>query len=308
MFNTLTPFNVLYMVYSLSVNKFLCPDDLNGIGVPISIIYFYERREYNRIMKRVAKLIIGVIILVSLLIIAQKTREVRREQTALDAQQEVLDSIVNKDTVSETKVTQEPVTREPVNFLIKQSVNHDVSFQPQAPFAVWDEVHEDTCEEASVVMAVYYKKGKSLDPQTMEDELLKLVDWQNQKFGYFKDTTAHETATMAQEYYGLKTRLIRDFSIDDLKKELSGGKLVLLPAAGQKLGNPFYKQPGPPYHMIVLRGYDSQFIYTNDPGTKRGENYKYYPQIILNAAADWPGSDEEILSDSPKSKVAIVIE
>lgn len=261
-------------------------------------------------MKRIVKIALLIIaILVVGFLVFQKVRELRREQTALDAQREILDTILEKDTVMETaqnaQIEQAPTDGGAIK-QIERNVNFDVPFQPQAPFAVWDEIHEDTCEEASVVMVAFYRQGKSLSPQAMEDELQKLVAWQQEKFGYWKDTTAEETATIAREYYGLTPRVVYDLTIADIKKELSDGHLVLVPAAGRKLGNPFYKQPGPIYHMVVVRGYDSQFIYTNDPGTKRGENYKYYPEIILNAVADWPGSDEKMLAGETRRAMIVV--
>ena len=70
------------------------------------------------------------------------------------------------------------------------------------------------------------------------------------------------------------------------------------------LGNPYYKQPGPIYHALVLKGYtkDGKFI-TNDPGTKRGADYLYDPQVILNAMHEWNSGDVE-----HGRKMAIVVE
>ena len=36
-----------------------------------------------------------------------------------------------------------------------------------------------------------------------------------------------------------------------IKEFLMAGKLVIVPAAGRQLGNPYYKAPGPVYHMLV---------------------------------------------------------
>ena len=44
--------------------------------------------------------------------------------------------------------------------------------------------------------------------------------------------------------------------------------------------------------MLVIKGYtkDGRFI-TNDPGTRRGANYLYDPNIVLNAIHYWNGGD-----------------
>ena len=174
------------------------------------------------------------------------------------------------------------------------SINLGVPFTPQAPFANWDEVHEEACEEASLLMVARYKKGGTIDsPSDAEQELFKLVDFENKIFGYYKDTTAEETARVGREYYGFKkTRVIYEFTVDTIKRELAAGNPIIVPAAGRELGNPYFTSPGPLYHMLVIRGYtsDGKFI-TNDPGTRRGEEYTYKFDILMNAIHDWNGGD-----------------
>lgn len=228
-------------------------------------------------------------------------RKARRDKIGLDAQRNLLDTVLVKESEpsEESKTTQ---TEE-----LKPQISFKVPFTSQAPFGVWDADHEDFCEEASVVMAGFYKSGKTLDSQTADNEMQKLKQWQVANIGEWKSTNAQDSLKIASANYGIKGNVIYDFTIKDLKKALSDGHLVLLPAAGRKLGNPYFKQPGPVYHMLVVRGYDSQYIYTNDPGTRHGENYKYYPEIILNAAADWPGSEQAIL-DAKTRRAMIVID
>jgi hypothetical protein len=60
--------------------------------------------------------------------------------------------------------------------------------------------------------------------------------------------------------------------------------------AGRQLGNPNYKQPGPLYHMLVIKGYkkNGDFI-TNDSGTRKGADYIYQADVIMQAMHDWNG-------------------
>jgi hypothetical protein len=88
--------------------------------------------------------------------------------------------------------------------------------------------------------------------------------------------------------------VLKNPTVDQLKSALDGGALIIIPAAGQQLGNPYFQQPGPKYHMLMIRGYtvDGHAI-TNDPGTRRGEAYVYKWETLLNAVHDWNGGDVE---------------
>ena len=46
--------------------------------------------------------------------------------------------------------------------------------------------------------------------------------------------------------------------------------------------------------MLVLIGYDENNFITNDPGTRRGEKYKYPQERVVNAIHDWTGTKETI--------------
>lgn len=81
-----------------------------------------------------------------------------------------------------------------------------------------------------------------------------------------------------------------------IKKLITSGYPVILPVAGQLLGNPNFTGAGPPYHMIVVKGFDNKNFITHDPGTKNGANYKYSFATIEKAIHDWNGSKDNVLS------------
>jgi len=204
-------------------------------------------------------------------------------------------SVVAQPSPQEPSPTDPALPPEPPTLIsLPPSINLGVPFTSQAPFANWDEVHEETCEEASLLMVARYKKGQTIDsPSDADQELLKLVDFENKIFGYYKDTTAEETARIGKEYYGFKKpRVVYEFTVDTIKRELAAGNPIIVPAAGRQLGNPYFTSPGPIYHMLVIRGYtaDGKFI-TNDPGTRRGEGYLYKFDTVMNAIHDWNGGD-----------------
>ncbi len=164
-----------------------------------------------------------------------------------------------------------------------------VPFTVQAPQANWAMPYQEACEEASMVMAAEYFKGQKkgkLDIIYANREILKLIQWEKKNRGFYEDTTASEVVSILQDYYSLQAR-VEKYDAEKIKQFLSKKQLVLLPAAGRKLGNPYFQRPGPLYHMLVIKGYqDNEFI-TNDPGTKRGENWRYKESVLASAVHDW---------------------
>lgn len=168
--------------------------------------------------------------------------------------------------------------------------NLAVPFTSQAPTGNWDAVHEETCEEAAVLMTADYYKGLpagKLDPTTADADLLKIVDWENKTFGFYKDTTAAQTAQIASDYFHLHPTLLKNPTVAQLKAALVAGHPIVVPAAGRELGNPNFTAPGPIYHNLVLKGYTSKGFITNDPGTHNGADYFYTFDTIMNAMHDW---------------------
>lgn len=181
------------------------------------------------------------------------------------------------------------------NASLPPSVHIDVPFASQAPLQNWDALHEESCEEASLILVEHYLNGKTISPESMEAEIQKLVQWETDH-GYKYDVDMNELKTIAADFYGLKGKIVTDVSVESMKKELAAGHPIIIPAAGQTLGNPYFSGDGPPYHVLVVIGYDSKNFITNDVGTRRGKDYKYDYQTLLNAIHDWNGSTTTIES------------
>lgn len=175
---------------------------------------------------------------------------------------------------------------------LPKEINLAVPFTPQAPFADWNLPYKETCEESSLIMVDYFLKNQELTPSLADREILNLVRYQKQKLGYFEDTDAQTTAQIMRDYYGYKgAKAVYGITVDDIKKELAKGRPVIIPAAGRLLGNPFYTFPGPLYHMLVIKGYTEENFITNDPGTRRGENFLYSFDRLYSAVHDWNNGD-----------------
>ncbi len=191
------------------------------------------------------------------------------------------------------------VTAIPAKFTI------NVPFMAQAPTADWTDALNEACEEASL-----YNVEKYLSKQAMpsaaqaEKDLYAMIEWQTQN-GYEWDINADQVAEVARKY--LKRSAIvyadKDVTEQNIKALIANGHPVIIPAAGQMLGNPYFSGDGPPYHMLVIVGYDAQGFITNDVGTRRGDKYRYSVTTIMNSIHDWTGEKETIT----RGRKAIVV-
>lgn len=175
---------------------------------------------------------------------------------------------------------------------LPKTYNLNVPFTPQAPLADWDETFKEACEEASALTVHYYYQNKTFTPPLATAEIIKMVDWQLSNFGGHFDLTASQTAQMIKGYWGYKkVEIIDNPTIEQIKYQISQGRPVIVPAAGRLLGNPYFRQPGPIYHMLVIKGYTEKKFITNDPGTRRGADFLYNYQTVIETMHDWNPED-----------------
>ena len=169
----------------------------------------------------------------------------------------------------------------------------NIPFLCQAPYGNWSQPWQDACEEAAVIMAMAFVKGDPVTRGSGNQDILKMVAFQEKQYGGHFDLTAKECVKLINDYYKFdKVELKDNFTIEDIKTELAQRHVVIAPMAGRMLRNPYYTPPGPAYHYIVFKGYDERsgaFI-TNDAGTRRGKNFRYKYQTAYNAIHDWTGS------------------
>lgn len=174
---------------------------------------------------------------------------------------------------------------------IPTELNLDVPWLSQAPHANWDMPYQEACEEASIIMVDAFYEGRAgkIPVDEADAEIKKIIDYQNENLGYYKDTTAEETAQLMRDYYGYED--VRVFPLNqakDIQAVLARGYPVIVPFSGKELENPNFRNGGPLYHMMVIKGYtaDGKFI-TGDPGTRLGQDFIYTFENILESAHDW---------------------
>ncbi len=196
-----------------------------------------------------------------------------------------------------------PYKTNTVNKLIVKAlateINLAVPFTSQAPFAEWDEIHEETCEEASELMVNAYFNNKTLTPESTDTALLALNEWEAKNIGEYMNTNVAQVTTVLTEYFKFKdvstvTVTSEQQFLETIIEALNSNKIIIMPAAGRMLGNPNFTAPGPLYHMLVIKGYTKDHnIITNDPGTRRGHNYVYTLSTLFYALHDWNNGDPE---------------
>ncbi len=230
------------------------------------------------------KKIIYILILAALVLTVFANR-VKIKNTYLDLDKEPIPMAVDLSDVELNTIIE--LHELPLEF------NLDIPFMVQAPNGNWDLPYQEACEEAAIIMLDYYLEGKELNQELADKEILDLVKWQEDNRGEYKDTTVSETANIVEEYYGYSTEILYNPSIEDIKQQIVKGNPVIAPFYGKALNNPNYSGEGPVYHMMVIKGYTNDKFITNDPGTKRGEDYMYDYNTIMTAMHDWNDGDVE---------------
>ncbi len=169
-----------------------------------------------------------------------------------------------------------------------EAINLAVPFTSQAPTANWAQPFQDACEEASLIMVEYYYENKKMpDKLAVEQMILDMVDWQVQNWGVHGELPVSQEADLALAMYNQKTEIVNNLTVEKIKDFLRQGRPVIVPADGKKLDNPNFRNGGPVYHMLVIKGFTGDKFITNDPGTRLGADFIYTQDNLMYSLADW---------------------
>ncbi len=171
---------------------------------------------------------------------------------------------------------------------IVKDINLDIPFTSQAPTTNWDEPFQNACEEASILMVDYYYANEEL-PSNEEIEiiLLDMVEWQENNWKEHSNLPIIKVADLVKELFGYSTEIIQDLNEEKIESYLDNGYPIIVPANGKLLDNPNFRNGGPEYHMLVIKGYVDDKYITNDPGTRNGFEFIYTKENLLESIADW---------------------
>ncbi len=173
-------------------------------------------------------------------------------------------------------------------------INLAVPFLSQAPNKDWSMPYQEACEEASMIMVNAFYEGQTtaFEPRDGDRAILDLVRFEEER-GKTPDLTIAEVQEMMIAKWGYKVVIVTpEVTINRIKAALAHGYPVILPADGKSLKNPNFRNGGPPYHMLVIKGYvGNQYWITNDPGTRLGADFTYPIEHLPEVAHDWNGGD-----------------
>lgn len=173
------------------------------------------------------------------------------------------------------------------------AVRLDVPFSSQAPFGDWAEPWQNACEETSIAMVdSFYSGHTTITPEHARDSITHAFNLKHITSGQSLDETAKQIVNIINPYYRWEAYVVANPRLDQMKRELAFGRPIILPAYGADLANPHYRSEQLDYHVLVIIGYDdiTQEFITHDPGTKRGNDFRYSFDTVMNAMHDYiPG-------------------
>lgn len=170
----------------------------------------------------------------------------------------------------------------PANFKV------DVPFMSQAPTYNWDALHEDACEEASILMLYYYiNKTNIISRASFEQEIQTMISYEG-SHGYNSSINLFDLVKLSESYLGIHNLKVKTANNPkEIKGLIYTNGPIIVGAAGKILDNPNFRNGGPNYHMLVIKGYDQNGFITNDPGTRNGEDYYYKNDNLFESIHDW---------------------
>lgn len=141
-------------------------------------------------------------IMVERSVILNKVKDPGINNEVLDSSTRPQDDETTLDNVIPPLIINEINNAQNNNSPLPSSINHEVTFFPQAPDANRNLPRQEACEEASIALANYFIKGKSLNKDQMRTDILALVDRQMELFGDYLHTTVEQTKQLYEDFYG----------------------------------------------------------------------------------------------------------
>ena len=151
----------------------------------------------------------------------------------------------------------------------------EVPFTIQAPLG-WYKPYTDFSEEAAAYMAVKWAKDEQItSPQSAAAAMLEI--------GENASTSEEILALITGKHKYLKAFSIKNMVQSSLEQEIGEGHLLIVTVNGQNLENPYYGDPAPENHTLLIIGQTDEAFITHDPGTVRGKAYEYKKSTLMSA-------------------------
>lgn len=179
-----------------------------------------------------------------------------------------------------------------------------VPFTPQSPYYNWVQPWEDACEETVISMVdVYYRQKQYAGQADAAAHISHIMAIKEQYYGYSLDEDVGKMTDLINNFLSWEAHVVENPSIEQIKAEVQAARPVIMPTAGKALVNPRFRNGGPPYHTIVISGFDDEtgeFI-TQEPGTRYGEDFRYSYDVIMDAMHDF--TSRATMASAPKRAI-----
>lgn len=163
--------------------------------------------------------------------------------------------------------------------------NQKVPFLVQAPLGLWDDPWGTFAEEACAYMAYLWANDLTLESRELTAQaLLTIKEWEEENLESYKDTTLDQTLQILKSFYRLSAEISYEVNVETIMEHLDAGHILIIPV--KNFENPYYGEPGPVHHTLLVYGYEEGGFMVNDPGTVRGEAAVYDMQKILESIQD----------------------
>jgi len=206
------------------------------------------------------------------------------------------------------KVSTTPIINKE-NIVLPEKIEWPVPFTAQAPLGNWTDVKQGNgCEEASILMAYSWVMNREINKESAVGEIVKMSDFSLKLLGHFHDISNEDTIRLFSEYFKYENLFLdKNVNIENIKKILSEEKILIAAVNGDLLANPNYQIPKPANHKIVIIGFDEekQEFITHDPGTSKGESFRYDYQKLIEAVTDYPTGYRESFETVEKSLIVV---
>ena len=171
----------------------------------------------------------------------------------------------------------------------------EVPFTVQAPYGFWSEKPwSGYAEEAIVLMLTRWATDESLESANDKANNLSLWgSWFIEQFGQAPNQNLDQIqAALASTGNFSALEILDKPSIPVLLQSLELGRLLVIPINGKTLESPYYGDPAPEHHVLLLIGVnpDAGTFVVHDPGTSRGRALEYDQEKILESIQDLDGS------------------
>ncbi|MCC7432778.1 C39 family peptidase [Candidatus Peregrinibacteria bacterium] len=221
----------------------------------------------------------------------------------VELQNQVSGKITITDQSSTSEISNQQEQKPVANIIPPTELNLKLTFYSQAPFADWSMPWQEACEEASILLVANSYFQHNWNRTEFNQQILDLVEWEKKRFGQYEHTNVEEMQAMLKEYFQLESIVHENPTLEDIKKILAQGHLIVAPFGGKILGNPNYTNGGPAYHAMVIKGYTKEGkVITHDVGTRKGEDYVYTWEKINTALHDYA----EPIEQGPKRLIEVL--